>query len=203
MIRSFAHFWWATWANHSLWLIFGEWSEQFDHSFPFVMSNLSEHPHRSLKKREWAIRSFSKNLSIFFFKYQKYDLFKFCWVDHSFFVSKRGNEQFAPKNKWFANSLFYHEQPEQIAHSHSFVMTHERPQQFAHGRSFFLSNLSDLLPVVHLSWAIWANCSQLFIKMNNFEQMSEFPTLEWREWIAHGLSFVKSDMSKWLTVGLL
>ena len=65
------------------------------------------------------------------------------------------------KNKWAmhsektSNLLIYHEQPEQIAH----------------GRSFVVSDLRDLLTVAHLIWAILAN------ERMSDEQMSEFPTL--------------------------
>ena len=51
------------------------------------------------------------------------------------FVSERANERLAQKNKQFAPSLIYHERPERIAYSGSFVM----------------SNLSDSLTVAHLS----------------------------------------------------
>ena len=54
-----------------------------------------------------------------------------------------------------SQSLFWHEQPEQFAHSHLFV----------------LSDLSELLTVAHLIWAILAN------ERMSDEQMSEFPTL--------------------------
>ena len=40
------------------------------------------------------------------------------------------------------------------------LFCHEQPERFAHCRSFVLSNLSDLLTVAHLSWAIWVICSQ-------------------------------------------
>ena len=36
-------------------------------------------------------------------------------------------------------------------------------ERITHGRSFVLSDLSDSLTVAHLSWAIWANCSQSLI----------------------------------------
>ena len=70
------------------------------------------------------------------------------------------------KNKWFAHSLIYHEQTEGISHSCSFVM----------------SDLSDLLTVAHLTWAIR---SQLLI------------CPERSELIAHSRSFDLSNLSEW------
>ena len=72
-----------------------------------------------------------------------------------FFLSNKVNERFAQKNERFDHSLIYHEQPEQIAQSHSFVMSDL--SEFAHSRSFVLSDLSESLTVAHLIWAIWAN----------------------------------------------
>ena len=42
-----------------------------------------------------------------------------------------------------------------------------------------MRDLSNLLTVAHLSWAIWANCLHSLIW---FERMSEFPTLVIRRW---------------------
>ena len=72
-----------------------------------------------------------------------------------FFLSNKVNERFAQKNERFDHSLIYHKQPEQIAQSHSFVMSDL--SEFAHSRSFVLSDLSESLTVAHLIWAIWAN----------------------------------------------
>ena len=72
-ICSFAHFWWATWVICS---------------------------HRSLKKGEWANRSFflrSKNLPKIWFK--------------------------SPFFGRVAHSLIYHERPERIAHGRSFYLS--------------------------------------------------------------------------------
>ena len=78
-------------------------------------------------------------------------------IESLVFVSKRASEQFVQEKKeWFAHSLIYHERPEQIAHSHSFVM----------------SDRNDSLSVAHLSWAIWGNHSQLLIWFEWSEQMS-------------------------------
>ena len=62
-----------------------------------------------------------------------------------------------------SNSLIYHEQPERIAHS----------------CSFFMSDLSDLLTVTHLSWTIWANCSESLIWSEQSEQMSKWANERW------------------------
>ena len=139
------------------WLIFGERPEPFAHSCSFVMRDLSN----SLISLFKLTKKCPKNMILF-------NIF-FC--KSLVFVSKRAIEQFAIKNKQFAHLLFYHEWPEQIAHS----------------RYFVLSNLSDFLTVAHLSWATRAISSQLLIcperseqanrsksliTMSNFEQMS-------------------------------
>ena len=84
-------------------------------------------------------------------------------------MSKRANERFTQKNERFAHTLIYHEHPERIAHSHSFVM----------------SNLSNLLKVTLLSWATWAICLQHLI------------CPEWSEQIAHDHSLKWAILSKW------
>ena len=188
-------------------LIFGERPEQFAHGRSFLVSNLSESlivahccsflvselselltvthfwwatwaicSHHSLKKRKWANHSFfSKNLQ------KKNILVKFCWAN-SFFCELKSKWAICSEKK--SNLLIYHEQPEQIAHSHSFFISDLRNSLTSHGCSFGMSNLSDSLTVTHLSWLIWANCSQLLIwfepsdseRMSN-KRMSKFPTL--------------------------
>ena len=94
--------------------------------------------HWSLKKREWA--------NCTFFKLTK----------------KR------TKNVQTSDSLNYHEQPERIAYSHSFVMSHLSdslmvalltwgPERYAYSRSFVLIDLSKSLTVTQLIRAIWEN----------------------------------------------
>ena len=51
------------------------------------------------------------------------------------------------------------------------LICHERPERLAHSCSFDMSNLSYLLTVAHLIWAIWA------IERISNEWMSEFPAL--------------------------
>ena len=80
------------------------------------------------------------------------------WANRLFFVSKRANERFAQKNEQFAHLLVYHERLERIAH----------------GGSFDMSDLSNSLTVAHLSWAIWANRSQLLIWSERSEGMSRW-----------------------------
>ena len=69
----------------------------------------------------------------------------------------------------------------------SFIMSDLSKLLFAHGGSFVVSDLRDLLTDAHLSWAIWANRSQLLI------------CLQRPEWFAHSCSFVLSDLSESLT----
>ena len=73
------------------------------------------------------------------------------------------------------------------------LIYHERPKGFAHGCSFVMSDLRDSLTVAHLSWAIWANHSQLLIwfeqneRMSKWanERMSKFPALLCRDVITN------------------
>ena len=102
VIQSFAHFWWATWANHSL--------------RSFLVSNLSDLL-ASLIKKEWMSK-----------------LLVFCeW-----------------KSKWVICS---------------------KKRAIC---SFIMSDLSESLTVAHLSWAIWANRTQLLIWSEGSEQMSKW-----------------------------
>ena len=69
-----------------------------------------------------------------------------------------------------------------MSNSLTLLISSERPEQIAHGRSFPLSDLSDLLMVAHMSWAIWANRSQslIWFERNELnERMSDerFPAL--------------------------
>ena len=64
-IRSFAHFWWATWAIGSCSLIYGKQPERFAHIAQFWWATWAIHSHHSPKKREWAIRSFFKSKTIY------------------------------------------------------------------------------------------------------------------------------------------
>ena len=160
-IHSFALLGWATWAIRAWSLIFGEGPERIAHGHSFLVSKLSnlltllifgdylsDLLTSLIIKREWVNRSV-------FFKHTKNIqkntiLVKFFWANCSFFVSNRANERFA-----------------------HFLIYHERPEQITHGRSFVMSDLSDLLTVAPLSWAIWANHSQSLIWFEQSEQMSE------------------------------
>ena len=133
----FAHFWWVPWAIRS--------------HCSFLVSNLSDSLTSLIKKRTKNVHKCTK----------KYDCSQIFWANCSFFVNKRANERFTQKNKQLAHLLIYHEQPELIAHSCSFV----------------LSNLSESLSVAHLIWEVWANRSQSLIWSEQSERMSEFLTL--------------------------
>ena len=166
-IHSFALLGWATWAIRAWSLIFGEGPEQIAHGHSFLVSKLSnlltllffgDYLSNLLTsliiKREWVNRSV-------FFKHTKNIqkntiVVKFFWANCSFFVINRANERFA-----------------------HFLIYHERPEQITHGRSFVMSDLSDLLTVAPLSWAIWANHSQSLIWFEQSEQMSELAMSKW------------------------
>ena len=69
-----------------------------------------------------------------------------------------------------------------LSNSLSSLIFGEWPERFAHSHSFDISDLSDSLTVAHLSWANWANHSQLLIWFKRKEQMSDeqmnkFPAL--------------------------
>ena len=110
-----AHSFWATWANPSQSLIC---PQQFAH----------------FAQKEWVrffvFLNFQKTL-------KKRTNIRFFWVNHSFFVSERKNEQFAKK---LSDSLICSERLEQ---SLTFAHLSEWLEQFAHSRSFVLSNLSE------------------------------------------------------------
>ena len=59
-IRSFAHFWWATWANRSWSPIFGERPEHFAHIAHLWWATWAIRSHHSLKKRNERIAHFFK-----------------------------------------------------------------------------------------------------------------------------------------------
>ena len=62
-----AHFLWATWANRSWSLIFGERNERFAHMAHLIWAKWAIHSHRSPKKRKWAKMSDSLIFPINFF----------------------------------------------------------------------------------------------------------------------------------------
>ena len=152
-IRSFAHFWWATWAIHSRLLI----NSLNDLSESLTVAHLSW--------ATWAIRSHcsegmsesfaKKNLFKKIVKHeQKIRFFSIFLSESPFFVSEGANERFTKKRAIFSfANLSWVTWANQ---SHSLICP-EGPEQFAHGRSFVLSDLSQLLTFADLSSAIWAN----------------------------------------------
>ena len=152
------HFWWVI---RSQLLIFGEWSDCSSHS---------------------SLKQSGRANCLFFKTYKKTNkktiLYKYFWVNRSFFVSERAIH--SEKTSDSLRLLFYHEGHEHLLTVALFWWVTwvncswlhifgEQPERFAHSCSF-------------LSWAIWANCSQLLFKMSHFEQksdeqMSKFPTL--------------------------
>ena len=155
-------------------LIFGERPERFALDRSFLLSELSESlTVAHLSWMTWAIRSLCSEGMSESFPLKK-NLFKKCKkrTKNTIFLSDSliFCEQ---KRKWAiclkkpSNSLIFPEQPEQIAHS----------------RSFILSDLIKLLTFAYLSWATpWAIRSQSLIFPERFEgmrewAMSEFSTL--------------------------
>ena len=140
-----------TWTNFSWSHIFGEWSEPFAHITHFWWETWAKGSYRLFQKREWAN-------GCFFLTYKKlnkkYDFSEQVLSESLIFVSKRANEQFAQK---ISNLLIFHERPDRISHSRSFVMC----------------DLSESLTVADLSWVIWVNRSQSLIWSERYEHMSD------------------------------
>ena len=105
-----------------------------------------------------------------------------------FLWAKKANERLL-KNKQAIRSFVLLSWATLANHSRLFFC-HERLEQFAHGRSFGMSDLSNLLTVAHLSWAIWANRSQSLIWSEQSELMSEWANMS--EW-----AMSKWTMSEW------
>ena len=164
-IRSFTHFWWATWTNHSWSLIFGEQPEQFAHI---------THYH-SVKKRKWANHwFFSKNLHK---TYQKKHFSQILLSASLVFCEQKSKWAICSEKR--AICSFVHLSWATWANCSQSLICHLRLEEFTHGCSFDMSDLSKSLTVTHLSWLIWANCSQLLIWFEPFdsERMRKFPTL--------------------------
>ena len=133
-----AHFWWATWANHSWSLIFGERPERLAHIANFLWATWAIRSHCSLKKRKWASRSFFKIKYV----YKTYLKIRFRFFSQ-FFLSESLICSFVMSNCGIRSlSLSYL----------------ERPELFAHRRSFVLSDLSKLIRAGIPSSVFWANC---------------------------------------------
>ena len=78
---------------------------------------------------------------------------------------------------------------------------HERPEQFAHSRSLVLGDLSKSLTVAHLIWAIWANewmskYERMSDEPMNNERVSEFPTLFVQSFLDQRLGLIDNKQRK-------
>ena len=119
-IRSLAHFWWATWANRSWSLLFGEQPERWvTRAIP---------SHRSLKKSEWVNRSFFVTYKK---RNKKYDSQNFLSkpIICSFFMSKLLTVAHLSWATW-------------AIHSRSLICP-ERSEWIGHSCSIDLSDLSE------------------------------------------------------------
>ena len=141
-LLTIAHFLWATWANFSWSLIFGERPERIAHIAHFWWATWANHSHPSPKK--WKL----KNLLIFWIIF-----FNRIHIKHT-------------KNKIldFLPNFF-----ERIAHS---LISYEQPERIAHSCSFVLTDLSDLLTVAHFLWATWVICSKSLICLERSERIT-------------------------------
>ena len=75
--------------------------------------------------------------------------------NRSFFAQKLANEGLAQKNERFAHSLIFGERPEWLL-TITVLISSEQPEQIAHGDSFLVSNLSDLLTLlISCEWPEW------------------------------------------------
>ena len=138
----------------------GERPEWIAHCSSFLVSNLSDSLISLIKKEgmsESLVFLKTYNKKTFFKRSKNTILFNFLERIARFLWAK---EQMSDslKNKRMIRS---------------FADYHEWPEQMAYGRSLVMSDLSVLLAIAYLSWAIWANCSQSLIKMSDFEQMSD------------------------------
>ena len=182
MIQSFAHFWWAPeWlAQGRSFLVSNLSISLMDAHFwwapcaicshrSFLVSDLSNLLTSLIKKRDWLNCSFKKNT-------QKNTILVNFFVRIAHFLrAKDWKEQISNllrKNKRFAHSLNYHEWA--WVNCSLLIICHERPERFTPSRSFDMSDLSDLLTVAHLSWAIWANHSQSLIWFEQSERISKW-----------------------------
>ena len=146
------HFWWATWAICS---------------------------HHSLKKRKGANRLFFlpyENIQT------KNILVKFCWANNLFLWAKEQmSDLLKKKSNLLICSFIMIDLSKLLTVAHlswatwaihsQLLFWHEWPEQFAHSCSFVLSGLSKSLTIAHMIWVIWAND-----RMSN-KWMSKFPTL--------------------------
>ena len=136
-----ALFWWATWAICS-------------HRSSLV-SNLNVCSHRSLKKGEWAKRSFFSTYKKHTKSVKKYDFSQIFWVNCSFLLIERANEWFAQRRRAICSFTLLSWAT--WANRSWSLFWHERPEQFVYSCWFVLNNLSKSLTVAHLIWAIRAN----------------------------------------------
>ena len=154
--KQFAHFWCLIWANRSRLLIFGEQPERFAHSHSFVMSNLNDSLTSLFKKREWAKRSFFKNLQKTFKKGPKIQFYSnlFEWITRFLWVKE-----------WMSDLL---------KKTSNLLM-----------RSFIMSDLRNSLTVTLLSWSTWVICAQPLICPEQSERIAHSCSLKWEfssEW---------------------
>ena len=175
-LLSLAHFWWVTWVNCSPSLICGEQPKRLAHIAQFWWATWAICSHRSLR-REWANHSFLKTYKKTYKKRtKKYDLIQIFWANCSFLWA---NRSFLWAKEWMCDclqkmsnslicSFMYHEPPERITQGCSFVMSDLSNlltvallswalATWAHRCSFVLNDLSESLTVAHLISAIWAN----------------------------------------------
>ena len=141
-----AHFLWATWANCSWSLIFGERPERFAHIAHIWWVTWAIYSHRSPKKRKWAIHSFFNNFYLFksYIKHIKNKILDF--LAKFFWLSNLSESLMVAHLSWATWAI-----------GSCSLISSERPERFAHGLSFVLSDLSESLTVAHLNWAKWAN----------------------------------------------
>ena len=143
-ICSFTPFWWATWAIHSWSLIFGEQPDRFAQIAHFWWAKWAICSHGSLKKREWANRSF-------FYVQKRTKRYNFSHI----FLSESLIRSFIMSDL-IKSLTVTHLSWETWAIRSRLLFWHEQPERFAHSRSFVLSDLSESLTVAHSIWAIWA-----------------------------------------------
>ena len=115
-----------------------------------------------MQKNARTLRSFEMNICPTLQKMnKKMILFKYFWVNRSFYVSERVIHS------------------EKMSDSLELLFCHEQLEHFAHSCSFLVSDLSELLMVAHFWWATCAIHSQLLFCHEWSEQIAHSCSLKW------------------------
>ena len=159
-IRSFAHFWWETWALCSQLLIPTEQPERIVHRRSFDLSDSL-----TVLRRNGRILCLLKTSKKTVKNVPKYDFFEFFWANCSFIVSKKINERLLKKP---SNSLICSFVLSNL--SKSLTLAHMSWATWAiRSQSLICPDRPEWMPHLLI-------CPERFERMSD-EQMCEFQTL--------------------------